>query len=92
MHRLPGDAEPLARPRRPGVPDKTSTTARYLCSTTFSSRSMRERHTSSEATVSHIKRSRAARCAPGCENFLYVFKAAWRAARAADAAARRHSR
>jgi hypothetical protein len=36
----------------------------------------RERHTSSGATVSHIKRSRAMPCARIGEDFLYVFKGA----------------
>jgi hypothetical protein len=42
-----------------GTPTLTSRTARYLCSVTLSSHSTkRERHASSGATVSHIKRRR----------------------------------
>jgi hypothetical protein len=35
-----------------------------------------ERHASSGATVSHIKRSRATSVAQCCDNFLYYFKGA----------------
>jgi hypothetical protein len=53
--------------------------------------SERERHRSSAATVTHVKRSRTLVIGRvigrARENFLYVFKAALRAARAADATA-----
>ena len=85
VHGLPGNAIPLGdlNHRSPG--QHLHNGAVSLLDHIQLPKHERECHASSGATVSHIKRSRAALCSPCGEDFLYVFKGA-RARRAPSGA------
>jgi len=76
VHGLPGNAIPLGdlNHRSPG--QHLHNGAVPLLDHIQLPKHERECHASSGATVSHIKRSRAALCSPCGEDFLYVFKGA----------------